>query len=103
MANPTCRNRTTYRVAYRFPFDGYRGQLGPAVGRHAGHVSGVFERNQKGAEMTTPCPTCADGMAPTRVIRIGRAHYCCAGCGRDVSMIMWLMADADLDVIKVER
>lgn len=51
----------------------------------------------------SPCPTCADGMAPTRVIRKGRAHYLCAECGRDVSMVMCMMTEADLDEIEVER
>lgn len=50
-----------------------------------------------------PCPTCTDGMWPTRVTREGRAHYLCAECGRDVSMVMCMMTEADLDEIKVER
>lgn len=48
-----------------------------------------------------PCTTCTDGMAPTRVIRKGRAHYLCAECGRDVSMVMCMMTEADLDEIEV--
>ena len=53
MANPTCRYRTTYRVAYRFPYDGYRGELGDAIKRRSRSIYGVREGSQEGAGMIT--------------------------------------------------
>ena len=53
MANPTSRYSTTYRVAYRFPFDGYRGELGDAIKRRSRSIYGVREGSQEGAGMIT--------------------------------------------------
>lgn len=41
-----------------------------------------------------PCPVCEDGMAPTRIVRVGRCSYFCRECGRDVSLAVILIADA---------
>ena len=41
------------------------------------------------------CPTCHDGTAPTEYTRTGRATYVCDGCGRDVSMAVLFLGDAD--------
>ena len=53
MANPTSRYRTTYRVAYRFPYDGYRGELGDAIKRRSRFVFGMRQRDKEGAGMIT--------------------------------------------------
>lgn len=47
------------------------------------------------------CELCPDGF-PTKVYRIGRANYECAGCGRDVSMILMMMEAGDFEVLPAE-
>ena len=41
------------------------------------------------------CPTCHDGTAPTEYTRTGRATYVCDGCGRDVSLAVIFLSDAE--------
>ena len=61
MANPTSRYSTTYRVAYRFPHDGYRGELGDAIKRRSRSIYGVREGSQEGAGMITITATTPTG------------------------------------------
>jgi hypothetical protein len=44
--------------------------------------------------MTPSCQTCQDGLVPTRLVREGRASYSCADCRRDVSLVVFLIAEA---------
>lgn len=44
------------------------------------------------------CQHCKNGSAPRHghIERQGRARYICRECGRDVSMALFMLADAEL-------
>ena len=48
------------------------------------------------------CLSCDNGIFPQRVIRMGRASFCCSDCRRDVSMAVFLMDDVGLNVTEVK-
>lgn len=41
------------------------------------------------------CPKCMDGTMPTDTRRTGRATWLCAACGRDVSLAVIFLSDAE--------
>ena len=41
------------------------------------------------------CPTCMDGTMPGETRRTGRATWLCAACGRDVSLAVIFLSDAE--------
>lgn len=48
--------------------------------------------------MNITCNHCRNGVCPLSATRHGRASYSCPVCGRDVSLVVFMLADAGHDV-----
>ena len=46
-------------------------------------------------------PDCCNPI-PKRVIRLGRAHWVCAECRKDVTFYLMLLAEAGVDLDKIK-